>query len=108
MKEKSKEAVSRVLIAGTGSGCGKTTVTCAILKALTNRGIKTGSFKCGPDYIDTMFHARITGSPCSNLDPFFFPEDVLKYILAKNGAKNEINIIGGQLFKITPQILLSS
>ncbi len=88
-------SVPRVLIAGTGSGCGKTTVTCAVLKALTSRGLKTGSFKCGPDYIDTMFHTRITGRPCANLDPFFFTEDTLKYILAKNGADNEISIIEG-------------
>ena len=85
----------RILISGTGSGCGKTTVTCAVLKALVNRGMKVGAFKCGPDYIDTMFHARITGSPCSNLDPFFFNEDTLKYILAKNGGGNRINVIEG-------------
>ena len=88
-------SVPRILIAGTGSGCGKTTMTCAILKTLTNRALKTGSFKCGPDYIDTMFHARITGSPCSNLDPFFFEENTLKYILTRNGADNEINVIEG-------------
>ena len=87
--------VPRILISGTGSGCGKTTVTCAVLKALVNRGLKTGSFKCGPDYIDTMFHARITGSPCSNLDPFFFDANILRYILSKNGRNNDINIIEG-------------
>lgn len=90
-----QEYISRILIAGTGSGCGKTTVTCAVLKAFVNRGIKAGSFKCGPDYIDTMFHARITGSPCSNLDPFFFEGNTLRYILAKNGRDNDINIIEG-------------
>ena len=88
-------AVPRILIAGTGSGCGKTTVTCAVLKALVSKKKKVGAFKCGPDYIDTMFHAKITGTPCSNLDPFFFDADTLKYILAKNGGNNEINIIEG-------------
>ena len=44
--------VSRIMLAGTGSGCGKTTVTCALLKALSMRGVKAASFKCGPDYID--------------------------------------------------------
>ena len=51
----------RVLLAGTGSGCGKTTVTCAVLQALTDRGLRLGAFKCGPDYIDPMFHSRIIG-----------------------------------------------
>ncbi|MCL2166867.1 MAG: DUF1611 domain-containing protein, partial [Clostridiales bacterium] len=46
----------RILIAGTNSGCGKTTVTCAILSALITRGITPATFKCGPDYIDPMFH----------------------------------------------------
>ncbi|MCM1561787.1 MAG: AAA family ATPase, partial [Butyrivibrio sp.] len=42
----------RVMIAATRSGSGKTTITCALLQALQSRGIKTVSFKCGPDYID--------------------------------------------------------
>ena len=46
----------RLLIAGTGSGCGKTTMMCASLRALKDRGHGVASFKCGPDYIDPMFH----------------------------------------------------
>ena len=52
----------RVALAGTDSGCGKTTVTCAILQALTDRGFKAAAFKCGPDYIDPMFHSGIIGA----------------------------------------------
>ncbi|MBQ1417988.1 MAG: DUF1611 domain-containing protein, partial [Firmicutes bacterium] len=44
----------RIMIAGTGSGCGKTTAVCALLQVLVNRGYETASFKCGPDYIDPM------------------------------------------------------
>ena len=87
--------VPRFMIAGTGSGCGKTTVTCAILQALKDRGLNIGAFKCGPDYIDPMFHSRILGKPCGNLDSFFFNENTLKYLLCKNGAGNDVNLIEG-------------
>lgn len=87
--------VPRIVLAGTNSGCGKTTVSCAILQALVNRGIKTGAFKCGPDYIDPMFHSRIIGAESSNLDSFFFSENTLKYLLVKNGEGRDISIIEG-------------
>lgn len=86
--------IPRLMIAGTGSGCGKTTVCCAVLKALAERGLDLSAFKCGPDYIDTMFHERILGKPSSNLDAFFFSENTLKALLAKNAAP-DINIIEG-------------
>lgn len=87
--------VPRVVLAGTNSGCGKTTVTCAVLQALVNRKLNVGAFKCGPDYIDPMFHSWITGSKSSNLDLFFFKENTLKYLLAKNGSDRDINVIEG-------------
>lgn len=70
--------IPRIVLAGTNSGCGKTTVTCAVLQALVNRKLKVGAFKCGPDYIDPMFHSRIIGARSSNLDLFFFQENTLK------------------------------
>ena len=72
--------VPRFLLAGTNSGCGKTTVTCAVLQALTDRGLSTGAFKCGPDYIDPMFHSRIIGARSANLDPFFFDRNALQFL----------------------------
>lgn len=87
--------IPRVVLAGTNSGCGKTTVTCAILQALVNREWKVGAFKCGPDYIDPMFHSRIIGAKSSNLDLFFFQENTLNYLLAKNGADRDISVIEG-------------
>ena len=73
----------RLLIAGTNSGCGKTTVVCAILQALKNRGETIASFKCGPDYIDPMFHRSVLGLPCRNLDLQFFGENTLRYLLSQ-------------------------
>ena len=69
-----EQKLPRLVIAGTNSGCGKTTVTCAVLQALVNRGLSVAAAKCGPDYIDPMFHSRIIGAKSANLDPFFFDE----------------------------------
>ena len=52
-----KRKIPRLVLAGTNSSCGKTTAVCALLQALVNRGLKTGAFKCGPDYIDPFFTA---------------------------------------------------
>ena len=83
----------RIMIAGTGSGCGKTTISCAILQALVNRGIRVSSFKCGPDYIDPMFHRTVIGADAHNLDPFFCPKDALLSLLDEYGG--EMNVIEG-------------
>ena len=87
--------IPRVILAGTNSGCGKTTVTCGILQALVNRKLRVGAFKCGPDYIDTMFHSRVIGARSANLDLFFFRENTLRYLLTKNGADRDISIVEG-------------
>ena len=84
----------RIMLAGTNSGCGKTTVTCAVLQALVNRRMKVGAFKCGPDYIDPMFHSRIIGAKSANLDLHFFSENTLRYLLTKNAETQDVSIIG--------------
>ena len=90
-----KASVSRVLLAGVSSGCGKTTVTCAVLQALVNRRLRVGAFKCGPDYIDPMFHSRIIGAKSANLDLFFFQENTMRYLLAKNSRDRDVSVIEG-------------
>lgn len=87
--------IPRLVLAGVSSGCGKTTVSCAILQALVNRGLGVGAFKCGPDYIDPMFHSRIIGAKSANLDLHFFSENTLKFLLAKNAADRDISVIEG-------------
>jgi len=83
------------MIVGTNSGCGKTTVTCAIMKAFLNQGLKVAPFKCGPDYIDPMFHRHITGKPSVNLDLFFVAKDRLNWIMNNRLMDSDIGIIEG-------------
>ena len=85
----------RVAVVGTGSGCGKTTVVCALLQAFCNRGLKATSFKCGPDYIDPMFHQKVIGTPSRNLDLFFCGEDTVRYLFCRAAADAEISVIEG-------------
>ena len=90
-----EQVVPRVLLAGTNSGCGKTTVVCGVLQALVNRNIKVGAFKCGPDYIDPMFHSNIIGAKSGNLDLFFFDGNTARYLMARRGRACDICVIEG-------------
>lgn len=83
----------RIMLAGTRSGSGKTTITCAILQRLVDDGYDVSSFKCGPDYIDPMFHGRVIGTKARNLDSYFCDSDTLNTILYKNTG--DISIIEG-------------
>ena len=88
-----RKAASRLLVAGTGSGCGKTTAVCAILQALKNRGEDVAAFKCGPDYIDPMFHSEIIGTESANIDLFFAGEDLARRLFVKHARA--LNVIEG-------------
>ena len=88
-------SIPRIMLAGVSSGCGKTTVTCAVLQALVNRGFRVGALKCGPDYIDPMFHSQIIGAKSRNLDLFFFSENTARYLLAKNARDRDVSILEG-------------
>ncbi|MEG0692247.1 MAG: cobyrinate a,c-diamide synthase [Oscillospiraceae bacterium] len=94
MNEQSR-AVPRVMFVATGSGTGKTTVTCGILKALINRKLSVSSFKCGPDYIDPMFHSKIIGAKSTNLDLVLCGEETVKFLLAKNAMNCDFSVIEG-------------
>ncbi|MDD1721596.1 MAG: cobyrinate a,c-diamide synthase, partial [Euryarchaeota archaeon] len=75
-----------LMVAGTQSGIGKTTITLAILKALKDAGYKVQSCKVGPDFIDPSHLEKITGSPCYNLDAFMMGEGGVRRELAKCDA----------------------
>ena len=89
------ENFPRIMIAGTGSGCGKTTVTCALLKALSDRGLSVAGFKCGPDYIDPMFLSRITGSEAHNLDTRLCGEKTVFDLFVQTASGADFSIIEG-------------
>ena len=61
----------RLMIAAMSSGSGKTVLSCGLLAALKARGISAEAFKCGPDYIDPMFHSRVLGVPEPQPGPVF-------------------------------------
>ena len=87
--------VPRFMITAPNSGSGKTTITCAILKALLNQGLKPAAFKAGPDYIDPMFHSRVVGAKSRNLDIFMLGENTCRYLLAKNTQNIDVAVLEG-------------
>lgn len=85
----------RICIGADSSGSGKTTLTCAMLTALKNRGLKPAAFKCGPDYIDPLFHREVTDAHSSNLDLYFFNEETVQYLLRENSRYKDLAVIEG-------------
>ncbi|WP_342415830.1 cobyrinate a,c-diamide synthase [Paenibacillus sp. FSL R10-2782] len=86
---------SRIVVAGTGSGAGKTTVTLGLMKAFADSGLRVQGFKCGPDYIDPTYHTAATGTPSRNLDSWMTSPDTVRetFIRASEGA--DISVIEG-------------
>lgn len=87
--------IPRILLAAGASGSGKTLITCGLLQVMKNRKIKTASFKCGPDYIDPMFHSKVIGTKSRNLDTFFAGESVVRYLLERNMAGMDLAVMEG-------------
>ena len=88
--------MNRILISGTNSNCGKTTITMALLAAFQNRGLEIASFKSGPDYIDPMFHRKVFNVETHNLDPYFSTEEMLCDQFIRNCGK-DLSIIEGAM-----------
>lgn len=88
-------SIPRMIIAALGSGSGKTLFTCGLLGTLMEDGKKAISFKCGPDYIDPMFHRTVLGIPAENLDTFFLGEEGTKQHFENASAGYDIAVIEG-------------
>lgn len=85
--------MKRIIIAGTNSGVGKTTITCGIMRALKNKGVDVSPYKVGADYIDTTYHKLATGNTSTNLDEFMLDKNKIKEIFVQNAK--EISVIEG-------------
>lgn len=79
----------RIMIAAEKSGGGKTFFTCVLLSLLKERIEAVRAFKCGPDYIDPMFHRTVLEIPSRNLDSFFVGADTLRYLLGREVLENK-------------------
>lgn len=87
--------MARILIAAPASGSGKTTLTCGLIECCIQRGLRVAAMKCGPDYIDPMFHRSVLGVPSGNLDTFFTDADTTRSILAQRMEGADITILEG-------------
>ncbi len=87
----------RLVIAGTHSGVGKTTVTLALLAALKARGREVQAFKAGPDFIDPSHHAAVTGRPSRNLDGWMLGAEQNRQIFTHAAADADLSIIEGMM-----------
>ena len=92
---KTRRNLPRILLAAPGSGSGKTLITTGLLTLFQSRGIRCRSFKCGPDYIDPMFHKYVLGIDSCNLDSFFLPEEPLRALFERKAEAAELSVIEG-------------
>ena len=87
--------IPKVMIAAVKSGSGKTTITCAFLKQLLCRKKHPVSFKCGPDYIDPMFHEQVLKIPSKNLDTFFSDASQIQALYEMELPGHDIAVLEG-------------
>lgn len=86
---------ARIMFAAPSSGSGKTTMVCGLLHAYSNQGISVSSLKCGPDYIDPMFHRQMIGNRAGNIDTFLSNEATAMQVLSQTSAESDLTILEG-------------
>lgn len=87
--------INRFMIAAPKSGSGKTMITCALLQLLKDSGKNVSSYKCGPDYIDPMFHKKVLGVSSKNLDTFFTDEKTTVQLFLDKRADGDFAVLEG-------------
>ena len=89
--------VSQFLIAAPTSGSGKTTVSRGLMALLTQKGLAVQPFKCGPDYIDTKYHAAVCGRASINLDTFMASGEHVCELYARHAVSADVCIVEGTI-----------
>ncbi len=87
--------IPRVVIGGTHSGVGKTSVAIGIMGALARKGRRVQGFKIGPDFLDTSFHTAVTGRPSRNLDSWMIPRKKIPSIFASGCQDADVAVVEG-------------
>ncbi|MCL5040596.1 MAG: cobyrinate a,c-diamide synthase [Firmicutes bacterium] len=87
--------IPRLVIAGTQSGVGKTTITTGLLGALTKRNYRVQAFKSGPDYIDPTYHQLVTGLPSRNLDTYLLSPATLRELFERSAGQADLAVVEG-------------
>lgn len=87
--------MNNLLIGAATSNSGKTTFTMGLLRALRERGLNVQPFKCGPDYIDTMFHEIASGNESVNLDTFLSSPEHVQDLFERYGAEADVRVVEG-------------
>lgn len=95
MKHENNTGIPRILLAAPASGSGKTMITCGLLEIFRRRGLALAAFKCGPDYIDPMFHHYVLGIPGCNLDSFFLSKDRVGQLFREKTRGKDLAVIEG-------------
>ena len=85
------------LIAAPNSGSGKTTVARGLMALFVRKGYRVQPFKCGPDYIDTKFHAAVCGRPSVNLDTFMATPEHVRELYGRYGADADVRVVEGMM-----------
>lgn len=85
----------RIMLAAPKSGSGKTTLTCGLLQALKDQGEQVVAYKCGPDYIDPMFHQKVLGVPSKNLDTFFTGVERTRELFLHGRSEDDFAVMEG-------------
>jgi len=92
---KTNKGILGLCIAGTHSGCGKTTVSLGIMSALVKKGLTVQPFKVGPDFIDPGHQRRITGRESHNLDGWIMSPEYNKNIMVRYSKDADVAVVEG-------------